>query len=67
MFLFGVFWGMCDGNSCNMLLFMALWVPISATLSRRVVMTPWHAFLSLGLRFFLLFFFLPGGLHYFFF
>jgi hypothetical protein len=30
------FWGMCDMNSCNvfLLLFMALWVPISATLSR---------------------------------
>jgi hypothetical protein len=37
MFLFGVFGGMCDVNSCNvfLLLFMTLWVPpISATLFR---------------------------------
>jgi hypothetical protein len=65
MLLFGVFREMCDVNSCNvfLLLFMALWVPISATLFRRVVMTLWHAFLFLGLRFFALFFFLLGGLH----
>jgi hypothetical protein len=62
---FGVFWGMCDVNSCNvsLLLFMALWVPISATLFRTAVLTLWHAFLLLGLRFFPLFFFLVGGLH----
>jgi hypothetical protein len=45
---------MCDENSCNvfLLLFMALWVLISATLFRRAVMALWHAFLFLGLRFF---------------
>jgi hypothetical protein len=39
---------MCDGNSCNvfLLLFMALWVPISAKLFKRAVLTLWHAFLS---------------------
>jgi hypothetical protein len=65
MLLFGVFWGMCDVNSRNvfMLLFMALWVPISATLLRRAVLTLWHAFLFLGLMFFLLFCFWLGGLH----
>jgi hypothetical protein len=59
---------MCDVNSCNvfLLLFMALWVPISATLFRRAVLTWWHAFLFLGLRFFPLFLFLLGGLHSFF-
>jgi hypothetical protein len=46
-----------------MLLFMALW-PISATLFRRAVLTMWHVFLFLGLRFFPLFFFVLGGLHY---
>jgi hypothetical protein len=69
MFLSGVFGGMCDVNSCNvfLLLFMALlWVPISATLFRRAVLTLWHAFLFLGLRFFSLLFFLLGGLHCFF-
>jgi hypothetical protein len=68
MFLFGVFWGMCDVNSCYvfLLLFIALWVPISATLLRRAVLTLWHAFLLLVLRLFLLFFFLLGGLHSFF-
>jgi hypothetical protein len=56
---------MRDVNSCNvfMMLFMALWVPISATLFRRAVLTAWHSFLSLGLRFFPLFFFLLGGLY----
>jgi hypothetical protein len=44
-------------------LFMALWVPISATLFKRAVLVLWHAFLFLGLRFFPLFFFLLGGLH----
>jgi hypothetical protein len=66
MFRFGVSWGMCDVNSCNvfLLLFMAIWVPISATLFRRVVLMLWHAFLFLGLGFFPLFvFFLLGGLH----
>jgi uncharacterized membrane protein len=45
---------------------MALWVPISATLFRRAVLTLWHAFMFLGLRVFPLFFFLLGGLHCFF-
>jgi hypothetical protein len=60
---------MFDVNSCNvfLLLFMALWVPISAMLCRRAVLTLWHAFLFPGLRFFpLYFFFLVGGLHCFF-
>jgi hypothetical protein len=53
LFHFGIFWGMSDVNSCNvfLLLFMALWVPISAMLCRRAVPTLWHAFLFLGLRF----------------
>jgi hypothetical protein len=40
---------------CNvfLLLVMALWVPISATLFRRAVQTLWRAFLFLGLMFFL--------------
>jgi hypothetical protein len=67
LFRFGVFLEMCDVNSCNvfMLLFMALWVLISATLLRRAVLVLWHAFLFLGLRIFfpLLSSFLPGGLH----
>jgi hypothetical protein len=60
LFLFGVFGGICDVNSCNvfLLLFMVLLVPISATLFRRAVLTLWHAFLFLGLRFFPLFFFI---------
>jgi hypothetical protein len=68
MFLFGVFGGMCVDNSCNvfMILFMVLWVPIFATPCRRAVLMLWHAFLFPGLRFFPLFFFLLGGLHYFF-
>jgi hypothetical protein len=68
LFLFGVFGGMCDVNSCNVvqLLFMALWVPISGALFKRVVLTLWHAFLFLGLRFFPLFVFLLGGIHCFF-
>jgi hypothetical protein len=60
---------MCEVNSCNvyLLLFMVLlWVPISATPCRRAVLTLRHAFLFLGLRFFPLFIFLLGGLHYFF-
>jgi hypothetical protein len=54
LFLFGVFGGMCGENSCNVspLLFMVLWVLISATLWRRAVLMLWHAFLFLGLRFF---------------
>jgi hypothetical protein len=65
LFRFGVYGGMCDVDSCNvfLLLFMALWGPISATLFRRAVPMLWHAFLFLGLRFFPLFFFLLGGLH----
>jgi hypothetical protein len=68
MFRFGVLGGMCDVNSRNvfLLLFMALWVPISATLFRRAVLMLWHTFLFLGLRFFPLFFFLLGGLDCFF-
>jgi uncharacterized membrane protein len=45
---------------------MALWVPVSAMLFRRVALTLWHAFMFLGLKFFPLFFFLLGGLHCFF-
>jgi hypothetical protein len=57
LFLFGVFWGMCDESSCNvfLLLFMVLWVPISVMLCRGAVLMLWHAFLFLGLRFFLFF------------
>jgi hypothetical protein len=68
MFRFGVFWGTCDVNSCNVfpLLFMELWVLISATLNKRAVPMLWHAFMFLGLRLFPLFFFLLVGLHYFF-
>jgi hypothetical protein len=36
-----------------MLLFKVPWVPISVTLCRRGVLTLWHAFLFLGLGFFL--------------
>jgi hypothetical protein len=50
-----------------MLLFMALWVPISATLFRMAVLMLWHTFLFLGLRFFPLFIFLLCCLHCFFF
>jgi hypothetical protein len=62
------FWGMCDVSSCNvvLLLFMVLWVPISETLCRRAVMTLWHAFMFLGLRFIPVFVFLLGGRHCFF-
>jgi hypothetical protein len=69
VFLFGVFGGMCDVNSSNvlLLLFMALWVHISATLFTRAVLTLWHAFLFLGLsKVCPLFLFLLGGLHCFF-
>jgi hypothetical protein len=54
LFRFGVLGGMCDVNSRNvfLLLFMALWVPNSATLFRRAVPMLWHAFLFLGLRVF---------------
>jgi hypothetical protein len=54
LFLFGVSEGMCDVNSCNvfLMLFMALWDPISTTLCMRAVLTLWHAFLFLGPRFF---------------
>jgi hypothetical protein len=64
MFFFGVSGVMCDVNLCNvfLLLFMVLWLPISATLCRRALQTMWHAFMFLGLRFFPLFFFLLGGL-----
>jgi hypothetical protein len=54
MFLLGAFGGMCDVNSCNvfLLLFVALSVPISATLFRTAMLMLWLAFLFLGLRFF---------------
>jgi hypothetical protein len=60
MFLFGVFWGMCRENSCNVFLLLSMvpWVPISATLCRRAVLMLWHAFLFLGLRLFFSFFLL---------
>jgi hypothetical protein len=63
-FLFGVFWRMCGESSCNvfLLLFMVLWVPISAMPCKRAVFMLWHALVFLGLRFFPLFFFLLGGL-----
>jgi hypothetical protein len=56
------FGGVCNENSCNVFLplFMVLWVPISAMLCMRAVLTLWHAFLFLGLRFFPLFFVLRG-------
>jgi hypothetical protein len=52
-------------NSWNvfLLLFMVLWVPISAMLSKRAVLTLLHAFVFLGLRIFPPFFFLLCGLH----
>jgi hypothetical protein len=65
MFLFGDFGGMCGEDSCNvfLLLFVVFWVPSSAvTLCMTAVLMLWHAFHFLGLRFFLLFFFLLGGL-----
>jgi hypothetical protein len=39
-FVFAFFGGLCGENSCNvfMLLFIVLWVPISATLCRRAVL-----------------------------
>jgi hypothetical protein len=61
--------GMCGESSCNvfLLLFMVLWVPISATRCRRAVLMLWHAFLFLGLKFLPLSFFLRGAcLHCFF-
>jgi hypothetical protein len=69
MFLFGVFGGMCGENSCNVfpLLFMVLWVPISATLFRRAVLMLWHAFMFHGRRYFPLTFILfIGGIGCFF-
>jgi hypothetical protein len=68
LFLFDAFWGVCDENSCNvfLLLFMVLWVLVSATLCKRAVLMLWHAFMFLGLRFFPLFSVLLGGLHWFF-
>jgi hypothetical protein len=64
-FLFDVFWGMCDKNSCNvfLLLLKVLWLPISATLCMRAFMMFWHAFMFLWLRFFPHFFVLLGGFH----
>jgi hypothetical protein len=63
LFLFGVFWGMCGESLCIvfLLLFMVLWVPISAMPCKRAVLMLWHAFLFLALRFFPLFFFLLRG------
>jgi hypothetical protein len=44
-----------------------LWVPIFATLCKRMVLALWHALLIFGLEIFLpLFFFLLGGLYFFF-
>jgi uncharacterized membrane protein len=40
--------------------------PTVKSVNRRAVLTLWHAFLLLGLRFFPLFFFLLGALHCFF-
>jgi hypothetical protein len=59
MFLFGVFGGMYGENSCNvfLVLFMVLWVRISAMLCRRAVPMLWHAFMFLGLKFFPHYFF----------
>jgi hypothetical protein len=61
---YGVFWGMCGESSRNvfLLLFMVLWVPISAMLCMRAMLMLWHAFLFLGLRFFYPFISLLGGL-----
>jgi hypothetical protein len=63
LFRFGVFGRMRGETSCNvfLLIFMVLWVPISAMLCKRAVLMLWHAFLFLGLRFFPIFFFLLGG------
>jgi hypothetical protein len=70
MFPFGVvFWGMCGESSYSvfLLLFMVLWVPISAMLCRRAVLMLWHAFMFLGLVFFFPFFFFSlRGVCYFF-
>jgi hypothetical protein len=62
------FWGMCVENTCTvfLLLFIVLKVPICATLFKRAVLMLWHAFLSLGLRFFPFSFFLLDGLRCFF-
>jgi hypothetical protein len=51
----GCFGGMCGENSCNafLLLFMVLWVPISAILCMMAMLMLWHAVMFLGLRFFL--------------
>jgi hypothetical protein len=44
-----------------------LWVPIFATLCKRMVLALWHALLTFGLEIFLpLFFFLLGSLYFFF-
>jgi hypothetical protein len=53
MLHFGVLGGMCGKSSCNifLLLFMLPSVPISAMPCRRAVLTLWHAFLFLWLRF----------------
>jgi hypothetical protein len=69
MFLLSVLGGLCDEHLCNvfLLLFMVLWIPVSETLCKRaLVLMLWHAFLFLGLRFFLLFCFLLSGRRYFF-
>jgi hypothetical protein len=53
MLLFDVFWRMCGENSYNvlmLLLFILVWIPISATLCMRAVLMLWHAFMFLGLR-----------------
>jgi hypothetical protein len=64
LFIFGIFGGNCGESPCNvfLLLFMVLWVPISAMLCGMALLMLWHAFMFLGLRSFSLFFFLLGGL-----
>jgi hypothetical protein len=58
------FWGDVREKTCIVfwLLFMVLWVPISATLCKRAVLMLWHAFMFLGLRLFFPPFFFLGGL-----
>jgi hypothetical protein len=68
-FPFDGFWGMRGDNSSNvfLLLFMVLWVPIFAMLSKRAVPMLWHVSLFLGLRpvaFPPLFLFLIGGFYF---
>jgi hypothetical protein len=60
------FWGMSGNYSSNVfvLLFMALWAPIFATLCMRILLMLWqHTFLFFGISFFPPVFFLHGDLH----